>query len=326
MSETERQTAAPLDVLCLGETLVDFIAENESAELAEAQRFHRQLGGSPANLATQVARLGGRAAIVSKTGAGAFGRFCRNELAAAGVETEYMTLDPAVHTTVVFVSRTPGTPDFEVFRAGDAHLRAEEIPSRAIQRARAVHASLFALTADPCRSAVVGALEAAAQGGKVVSLDPNYHPALWPDREAARALLAQLYPHITLTKPSLDDARRLFGEGHTPHHYLDRFHDLGAANVVLTMGGDGLWLATPGERTFIPPLRFTITNATGAGDAFGAGLLLAHLDGLDLAASARFGQESARRKLTGANDPLTPTARARLYDDLRRDTGLPFRA
>lgn len=323
MSETERPSAAPLDVLCLGETLVDFIAENDSASLAEAQRFHRHLGGSPANLATQVARLGGRAAIVSKVGAGAFGHFCRDELAAAGVETAYLTLDPAVHTTVVFVSRTSGTPDFEVFRAGDAHLLSADVPPHAIERARAVHASLFALTAEPCRAAVSGALEIAARAGNVISLDPNYHPALWPNRDAALALLARLYPCVTVTKPSLDDARRLFGDGHTPHQYLDRFHQLGASNVVLTMGGDGVWVSTPSQRTFVPPLRFIITNATGAGDAFGAGLLLAHLDGLDPVDSARFGQESARRKLTGANDPLTYAARTHLYATLHPDSDLP---
>lgn len=323
MVETEQRSSAPLDVLCLGETLVDFIAENKSESLAAAQRFRRQLGGSPANLAMQVARLGGRAAIASKVGAGAFGHFCRDELAAAGVETAYVVMDPAVHTTVVFVSRTSGTPDFEVFRAGDAHLRADDISPQAIKRARVAHASLFALTAEPCRTAIADVLFAAASQGKVVSLDPNYHPALWPDRDAALSLLAQLYPRVTLTKPSLDDARRLFGDGHTPQQYLDLFHGLGAVNVVLTMGGDGVWLSTHEGRTFVPPLRFTITNATGAGDAFGAGLLLAYLDGLDLVSCARFGQESARRKLTGANAPLTPTVRATFYAALRRDADLP---
>ena len=95
-----------LDLLAIGEALVDFISQEPADSLSAAEQFRRYLGGSPANVAVTVARLCGRAAIASKVGAGAFGRFVRGELERLGVITDYLCNDLAVHTTVIFVART----------------------------------------------------------------------------------------------------------------------------------------------------------------------------------------------------------------------------
>ena len=84
----------------------------------------------------------------------------------------------------------------------------------------------------------------AAERGILISLDPNFHPKLWDSREKALETLADIYPLVTLTKPSLDDATRLFGAGQSTDFYLDHFHDLGARTVVFTLGPQGVWLST----------------------------------------------------------------------------------
>lgn len=289
--------ATDLDLLAIGETLVDFISLEAADSLRSAEQFRRHLGGSPANIAVAVARLGGRAAVASKVGAGAFGHFLRDELARRSVITEYLCLDPATHTTVIFVSRTAGTPDFEVFRAGDALLRPADLPDEAIARARAVHISTFALSSEPCRSTVIGALRRAAELGKVVSLDPNYHPQIWPDQAEARALLTDLYRYVTITKPSLDDAARLFGPGLAPEAYLEHFHALGPRTVVLTLGRSGTLLSHAGQITHIPTRAIKVVDATGAGDAFWGGFLVAWLDGLPPADCVAVAQEVVALKL-----------------------------
>lgn len=307
---------APFEVLCLGETLVDMLSVEQADSLALVEHFHRTLGGSPANIAVQVARLGGRAGIVSKVGAGALGIFCRDALAAAGVGVEHLLLDASTQTTIVFVSRTPATPDFEAFRAGDTQLRADELPYDALVRAAALHVSTFALSREPCRAAMVRAIEVGAEQGALVSLDPNYHPRLWPDRAEALALLAHLYPRVTWTKPSLDDAGRLFGPGLAPQQYLERFHALGAVRVVLTLGSQGVWLSTPEEQTFVPPLPAEVRNATGAGDAFWAAFLLARSDGLPPRACIQFAQQIARQRLMGSDPTFSPDQRHAAYQML----------
>src|SRR5215217_4804083 len=128
-----------LDLLAVGETLVDFISVKQTDWLRNATTFRRYLGGSPANIAVNVAKLGGESAVVPKTGIGAFAQFIKSELRRHGVSVDYLVMDHRNRTTVAFVSSTTGSPDFEIARSGDYLLRPEEVPEEAIERARVVH-------------------------------------------------------------------------------------------------------------------------------------------------------------------------------------------
>ncbi len=286
-----------LDVLAIGELLIDLISTHRAPSLRDSSAFHRYQGGAAANLAVTVAKLGMRSALVAKTGIGAFGQLCKSELSRFGVLTDYLVMDHRVRTTMVFIARTSGTPDFEVACQGDAMLRPEEVSEEAILRARLVHTTAFALSREPCRSAVRHALHIARKHGKLVSLDPNYHPDVWPNLFEARSVLAELYPLLDLTKPSLDDAERLFGPDYKPEDYLDMFASLGAKTVVLTMGAKGSLLRHQGETHLSPPRKMEVADATGAGDAFWAAFLVAWLDGQSPDRCTLFAREVVERKL-----------------------------
>lgn len=306
-----------IDLLAIGETLIDFISEETVPSLHEAETFRRFQGGSPGNIAGNVARLGGKGGLISKIGDDAFGRYCKAELDQVGVVTDYLVMDPTVRTTVIFVSKTIGTPDFSDYRAGDAELTPREIPEEAIQRSRVVHASTFALSRRPCRDAVVHAFQLAQKHGKLISLDPNYSPHIWPDQDEAMGVLQELYALATLTKPSLDDASRLFGPGLAPETYIDRFHAWGPRLVVLTMSKDGAIVSIDGQQTRIHPLPVKVVDATGAGDAFWAGYLVSLLDGHDPVFSAHVAQSVVARKLERVG-PLPPSVdREALYREVR---------
>lgn len=287
-----------LDLLAIGETLVDLISVEQADSLFEAQAFKKYLGGSPANIATYVAKLGGRSAVVSKTGIGAFGQFLKAELRHAGVETDYMVMDHRVHTSVIFISRTKGTPDFEAFRDGDFRLEPAEVREEAVERAKVVHASMWPLSREPSRSTVEQVFRLAQADEKIISLDANYSPQIWPDYPEAKAVIRHMMAYATITKPSLDDAQRLFGEGQSVEDYISRFHEMGPRVVVLTMGPDGMWLSVEGEKTFIPAQSIEVVDATGAGDSFWAGFIVALLDGNSLERCVLFAREVVGRKLT----------------------------
>jgi fructokinase len=287
-----------LDVLAIGETLVDFISVEETDWLRNAYTFRKYQGGSPANIAVYVAKLGGQSAVVSKIGIGALGQFLKAELGRAGVITDYLVMDHRVHSSVVFISRTARTADFEPFRSGDYQLRPKEIDEEAIQRAKVVHASTWALSRDPCRSAIEKAFKLAQKYDKIISLDPNYSPVVWPDYREAGDVIRQMLSYATITKPSRDDASRLFGRDKTPEEYVQLFHTMGPQIVVFTMGADGILLSGDGELTHIPARHIKVVDATGAGDSFWAGFLVALLDGNPLKRCALFAREIVERKLT----------------------------
>jgi hypothetical protein len=143
-----------LDVLAVGESLVDFISHEFRISLRTADRFSRYLGGQPANVAVYVAKLDARSAVVTKVGADYFGEFVEDQLGRHGVSTEGVHHAPGEPTTSAFVTRTVNVPDFQVNRGADALLSIREIPDEIVERARAVHTSAFALSRAPQRLAV----------------------------------------------------------------------------------------------------------------------------------------------------------------------------
>jgi fructokinase len=141
------------------------------------------------------------------------------------------------------------------------------------------------------------AFELAQQQKKVISLDPNYSPLIWPDYRQAMSVIPQMLRYATITKPSLDDARRLFGRDRSPEEYIERYHEMGPDIVVLTMGSDGVLLSSQGQLTRIPARPIKVVDATGAGDSFWAGFLVALLDDNPLDRCVQFAREIVERKL-----------------------------
>src|SRR3712207_9384773 len=84
---------ATLDLLAVGETLVDFISVEQTDWLRNATTFRRFLGGSPANIAVNVSKLGGNSAVVHKAGIGALRQFLHDVQQRHRVSTDYLIIN-----------------------------------------------------------------------------------------------------------------------------------------------------------------------------------------------------------------------------------------
>jgi sucrose-phosphate synthase len=291
-----------LEVLAVGETLIDFISHERVNSLRTAKEFTRYLGGQPANLAVYVAKLGARSAVLSKVGEDRFGEFLEQQLQYHGVNTEALLHTDELPTTNTFLTQTIGVPDFQVNRGADMLLNIRDVPEELIVRAQVVHTSCFALAGEPTRSAVRRALRLAHRHGKLVSLDPNYSSRVWPDKVEAWEVLAQILPYVTIVKPSLEDARRLFDynmeEDELEAACLREFHDLGAEVVIVTRSGGVVTISDGKSYECVGPLPLVeVASAIGGSDAFWAALLVAHLDGMPWPFCICFAHEVAAYKL-----------------------------
>ncbi|MGD1994331.1 MAG: PfkB family carbohydrate kinase [Anaerolineae bacterium] len=291
-----------LDVLAVGEAVVDFISHERVNSLRTARQFTRYLGGQPANVAVYVAKLGARSALLARVGADRFGEFLGEQLQRHGVNTEVLRHTDEMPTSTVFLTQTTGVPDFQVNRGAEVLLDIHDVSEELIARAQVVHSSCFALSREPARSAVRRALRLAHRHGKLVSLDPNYSPSVWPDKEEAWEVIAQILPYVTVVKPSLTDARRLFDpnmeEDELQAACLHEFHDLGAEVVIFTRSG-GVVVVSDGETVEpVGPLSLVeVKSVTGGSDAFWGALLVARLDGNPWPLCVRFAHQVAARKL-----------------------------
>lgn len=295
-----------IDVLAVGEALVDFISVEAVDEMEQAGGFRRYLGGSVTNTAANVVRLGGRAALIACVGDDPFGRFVSQEAERQGVITDYVKTDSTTHTTLAFITRSPTTADFVIYRGSDAQLSAEDVPQVVVERARAVHTSAFALSWESSRSAVLDTLRRARDRGCLISLDPNYHPSLWDDSRPAAEVLAEACQYVDLVKPSRDDCQRLFGRGLSLSDCARYFHNWGVGKVILTQGPQGISIYEGGQLLRVESREVPVADATGAGDAFWAGLLMAILEGHSLYKAVLCGRELAEMKV-GTVGPMVST-------------------
>ena len=111
---------------------------------------------------------------------------------------------------------------------------------------------------------------------------------------------------------------RLFGADQSERAYIDLFHRMGPSIVLLTMGQRGALLSTPEGITAIPSRPIQVADATGAGDAFWAGFIVALLDGHSFRDSALFAREVVERKLTTIGPLPDFIDRQQIYDTLAR--------
>lgn len=287
------------DLLAVGELLGDFIGIEFAESLRDTGRFQRLQGGSPANLAANMARLGKRTALVSCVGDENLGNFLIDEVAKTGVDTNYIVKDTVHPTSIVLVSRTKSTPDFIPYRQSDAQLLPKHLPDELLKNSRIFHTTCWPLSLSPASETVLDAAKRAAGFGTLLSLDFNYSPKIWPDIRHAANVLAEFCSYGAFVKMSEDDADRFFGENDA-EKVINKLLRMGAKAVCYTLGAKGSLIAESGseERQFIPAKLVEVIDATGAGDAYWSGFLTAYLDDKSLAECGKAGVNMASLKLT----------------------------
>ena len=296
----------PYNVVCAGEALVDFVSTDYADSLAEAEAFVPHIGGSPANLAHNLRMLGVEVGLIAGVGRDAFGEYILRSFRESGLPTALVEQVAGVPTTLVAVTKSKGNPDFEVYRGADSELSYAPF-ARALARGSEIfHTTCFALSRAPMRSHLLRTGAAFAKTGSTLSIDANYAQKVWPDREQAGRVLRDYVRHGALVKMSDVDYERLYGRALAMDDAEAAAMPLlnaGARMVCFTFGGSGSVAVTSAVAASHVPEPMDIVDATGAGDSFWSGFLVAYLDGRDPGECLRIGSTVAARKL-GQQGPL----------------------
>lgn len=262
-------------VVCLGEALIDFVADVPDVSLIECPGFRKAAGGAVANVAVGLARLGVDAAFLGKVGEDPFGHFLEQTFSGSGVDTRFMRFDPQYRTGLAFVSlRADGERDFVFFRnpSADMLYTSAEVPDAALEGCRIYHYGSISLIQEPSRGATLETLRRARARGALISYDPNLRAPLWPDLETARREILAALPEAQIVKISEEEAEFLFGPGSLAEH-AERVLQAGAQLVAITRGPEGCYLRSRSAAVERPAFPVRAVDATGAGDGFMAGLL-----------------------------------------------------
>lgn len=287
------------DVLTVGELLVDLISE-DYGDHHEGSSYRKYFGGSPANIAMNLRKLGVRSQLAAAVGEDGLGRSLLRRLQDEGIEPTFVeTVEEA--TSLVLLTKSRGTPVPIFYRQADYRLSYRARLEDVLKRSSFLHFSCWPISMQPSRDTIEQMIRAARNHRVWICFDPNYHPMLWPRAEDGVAYVRSVIGKADIVKPSDDDAERLFGKD-TPENQLDKFLQLGAKLVILTLGRDGAIASDGREIVRFPTLAAEVADTTGAGDAFWSGLYAALVHGYDVrdAIALGFAVSAYKLKFTGA--------------------------
>ena len=282
-----------LDLIAIGRSSVDLYGEQVGGRLEDMGSFAKYIGGSPTNTAIGAARLGLKAALITRVGSDHFGRFIREELGREGVETRAVTSDPTRLTALAIL----GIRDREQFPllfyrhdCADMALDAADIDPAFIASAKATLISGTHLSTPRVFEASLTAARAARAAGRKVVFDIDYRPVLWgltaPDRGEDRFVadasvterLREAAGLCDLIVGTEEEFRILGGESDT-EDALRAVRRLTGALLVCKRGPQGC-VAFGGEigagfadGEARSGFDIEVFNVLGAGDAFMAGFL-----------------------------------------------------
>ncbi len=264
-----------IEAAVLGRVGIDLYPNELETPLAEVRTFTRFVGGFAGNVATGLARLGVRAAIVSRVGADGNGEFVRAWLGDEGVDVRFLATDAYWLTPPTFCEvwppdnfpitfyRRPTAPDWQL-SPGD--FDADEVAGTAL-----LYATGTALAQSPSRETTLAAL-AAHRGTTIFDLD--WRPTLWNDPGAYPALAAQATSTADVVIGNEEEVETA---------------GVDAPTLVLKRGERGATVFEGGEQTDVPGFPVEVVNGLGAGDAFAAALGQGLLHGLPLVEAVRRG-------------------------------------
>lgn len=288
--------AAHSDVVVIGEALIDVVASSGGTV--------EHPGGSPANVAYGLGRLGISTALLTSIGDDERGSAIERHLGRAGVALLPGSKHHGRTASATATLAADGSARYEF----DISWELQPVPPSYLPKV--IHTGSIATFLAPGAAAVRSLLEQAHREC-VITYDPNIRPALLGSQAEATALFEELVPLTDVVKLSDEDAQWLY-----PRKQLEdtaaRILQLGAGLAVITRGSEGSLLATPTTQLHVPSVLSVVADTIGAGDSYMAaliyGLLSRGVDGLSSEVLESLGRTASKAaaitvRRAGANPP-----------------------
>ena len=277
-----------LPVLCYGDICADLLipygqalsAQNEAVD-PEMLTVRFSHGGSVANTAVTLARLGAPALFLGTAGQDAFGRALKAGLEQEGVDASLLTLKEASMTTMVLLvldaqgERVPFA--FPRVGASQHDITAEQIPDDILSRISWMHSSGMTLREDPAAAHQLALMRRCHEAGVRVALDVNARLESIEDRTFADNMLAALRFCDVLFGSAADELCPLAGEA-DPEQAAKKLLEI-VPMVVARRGEMGAKVYTRDRIFSSPAFPVPIRDRVGAGDVYDGAFLAALLSG-----------------------------------------------
>ena len=297
----------PLDVICLGRAGVDLHAQLADTSLAGTPGFNKFVGGSPANIATALAKLKRKAGFIGCLSDDGLGNYVYDYLNEQGVDLQGMQWDDSgTRTSLAVTEMRPNSPEVVIYRnnAADLALHPAAVDAGYIAKASFLLVSGTALCMSPSRDATLLAMHYARARGTRVVLDIDYREYSWDSTEAAAlyyTLAAGMADILIGNREEFDVLESLNApaerdDAATAKHYLNAVTEV----VIIKDGPEGCRaFCRDGEQYSQGIFPVTARKPFGAGDAFAGALLAALLHGHTIDEAMGVGAAAAAINVSG---------------------------
>lgn len=257
-------------VISIGEALIDFIPQQKGVALKDVEGFLRVPGGAPLNVAAAVAKLGGKAQMLTKLGIDGFGDAILEEVKPLGVDVSRVGRTNQANTALAFVSlKEDGERDFSFYRnpSADMLLSEDEIHEEDFENGSILHFCSVSLIDAPIKQAHKKAIEYATKYNGIISFDPNVRLPLWESAEACRDAILEFLPLSNIVKISDEELEFITGIKDEQEALKSLF--VGNVEVVIyTKGTNGSDFITKERKVTVPSFTVKAEDTTGAGDSY----------------------------------------------------------
>ncbi|MBV4417840.1 5-dehydro-2-deoxygluconokinase [Clostridium tyrobutyricum] len=289
------------DVIPLGRATIDLNPVEINRTLAQSATFKKYLGGSPANVAVGLARLGKKVGFIGKISDDRFGDFIIDYFKKEGIDvSQIYRAENGESLGLTFTEiLSPTESSILMYRnsIADLSLNVDEIDEDYIRNTKAISISGTALAQSPSREAALKAMEYAKKHNTIVIFDIDYRKYNWKNKDEIAIYYSMMGKNSDLVIGSREEFNLMEGlvaENSSDIETANRWIGYGNKIVVIKHGKDGSTAYTEDGRKYsIKPFPVKLMKSFGGGDAYGSAFIYGLLEGWDIIDALEFGSASA---------------------------------
>lgn len=289
------------DLTLLGRITIDFNPVDYYMTLAESTTFKKYLGGSPANIAVGLSRLGKKCGFFARVSDDRFGDFVTGYFEKEGIDTSRIRRcehgEKLGLTFTEILSETSSNILMYRNEIADLQLCVDDIDEDYIKQSKAILISGTALAQSPSREAALKALFLAKKTNTPIIFDIDYRPYNWVSNEDMGiyyAFAAKQADVILGSREEYDLTEQLIEPGRTDPQTAAYWHKQGAKIVVIKHGKEGSTAYTcDGQKFTIKPFPIKMLKGFGGGDGYASAFLYGLMEGWEVIDCLEFGSASA---------------------------------
>lgn len=292
----------PLDIIPIGRIGIDLNANKLHRPLEESETFTKYVGGSPANIAIGMARLGRKVGFIGRVSDDQLGRFALNYFTGEGIDTSGIMIDTSgAPMGLAFTEiKSPTESSILMYRDNVADLKVhpKDIKESYVRSTKCLLVSGTALSQSPSREAVLVAIEYALKHEIVIIFDIDYRPYSWKCEENVAvyySMVAKVSDIIMGSREEFDLCERIVDpENKDDKVTANRWFQHKAKIVVVKHGKEGsVGYTCDGLEHVVKPFPAKLLKSFGGGDAYAASFLHYLMKGCSVSDSLEYGSAAA---------------------------------